>query len=187
MLRSITGPRAIALISCVAALSGCTTNKDKVFDTKNAPTMVDIYENHLARAGKPYTTSVQDVKDRKQKSKRKETVAATPEPVSDDYQRLIAYSRTPTTETLNLFPTLPNPVLVMYVHPHLAGEEGLPVPGYATAFTLYEKTQFALPGEATLSRSPSDPFSPAGAPITASPEIAPRDDRLINAAFSSED
>lgn len=139
MPRSITGLRAIALTSLAAGLSGCATHKDKVFDTKDAPTMVDIYENHLSRAGKPYTTSVQDVKDRKRKAKRKETAAATPEPVSDDYQRLIAYSRTPTTETLNLFPALPNPVLVMYVHPHLAGEEGLPVPGYATAFTLYEK------------------------------------------------
>ena len=44
-----------------------------------------------------------------------------------------------------LFPRLSNPTLVMYVFPHLAG--GAPVPGYATAFPLYEGVEYALPGE----------------------------------------
>jgi conjugative transfer region lipoprotein (TIGR03751 family) len=43
------------------------------------------------------------------------------------------------------FPRLPNPDLVMYVYPHLAGTQA-PVPGYSTVFPLYE-SQYALPGE----------------------------------------
>lgn len=35
----------------------------------------------------------------------------------------------------------------MCVFPHLAGEESVPVPGYATAFPMYERTEYALPGE----------------------------------------
>ena len=35
----------------------------------------------------------------------------------------------------------------MYIFPHLAGAERVPVPGYATTFTLYERVEYALPGE----------------------------------------
>lgn len=167
-----TAPRA-ALISTAMFLSGCATSKDKVFETENAPTMVEIYENHLARAGRPYSTSTKDADHRQLKTDRMETVETAVRPFWD-FDRLVAYSRTQATETLNLFPTLPNPVLVMYVHPHLAGKEGLPVPGYATAFTLYEKTHFALPGETRFVEP-----QPAGAP-----HLKPRDDRLINAEFA---
>ncbi len=46
------------------------------------------------------------------------------------------------------FPLLPNPVLFMWVHPHLAGEaHTVPIPGYPTAFHLYERDYFALPSE----------------------------------------
>jgi conjugative transfer region lipoprotein (TIGR03751 family) len=35
----------------------------------------------------------------------------------------------------------------MFVFPHLAGEAGVPVPGYATTFPMYERAEYALPGE----------------------------------------
>jgi conjugative transfer region lipoprotein (TIGR03751 family) len=44
------------------------------------------------------------------------------------------------------FARLPNPDLVMYVFPHLA-PSGAPVPGYVTVLPMYERTQYALPGE----------------------------------------
>ena len=56
------------------------------------------------------------------------------------------FVREAATEIESVFPRLPNPTLVMYIDPHLS-EAGYPIPGYATAFTLYEKTEFALPGE----------------------------------------
>jgi len=55
------------------------------------------------------------------------------------------YTREAFDEIEVLFPRLPNPTLVMYVFPHLAGEA--PVPGYATAFPMYEQVEYALPGE----------------------------------------
>lgn len=57
-----------------------------------------------------------------------------------------SYSRNSATEIDFLFPRLPNPTLVMYVFPHMS-PAGVPVPGYSTAFTLFEKTEYALPGE----------------------------------------
>lgn len=49
------------------------------------------------------------------------------------------------------FPTLKNPFLVMYVFPHLHTEDGTPIPGYWTTFPLYDKVEFALPGEEIFS------------------------------------
>lgn len=48
-----------------------------------------------------------------------------------------------------LFRRLPNPDLEMYIFPHLAGSEGVPVPGYSTIFPFYNRVQYALPGERT--------------------------------------
>ena len=59
---------------------------------------------------------------------------------------LAGYTRTAATEIDAIFPRLPNPDLVMYVFPHLS-EQGAPVPGYATSFPMYERIEYALPGE----------------------------------------
>lgn len=58
-----------------------------------------------------------------------------------------SYTRTAQTEIDRQFQRLPNPDLVMYVFPHLAGTEQAPVPGYSTVFPFYQRVQYALPGE----------------------------------------
>ena len=60
-----------------------------------------------------------------------------------------AYTRTAQNEILRQFKRLPNPDLVMYVFPHLAGNDPVPVPGYSSVFPLYQRVQYALPGERT--------------------------------------
>ena len=60
---------------------------------------------------------------------------------------LYGYTREAFNELDVRFPRLPNPILVMYVFPHLAGPERTPVPGYATTFPMYERIEYALPGE----------------------------------------
>ena len=45
------------------------------------------------------------------------------------------------------FHKLPNPELKMYVFPHLAGKDEVPVPGYYTAFNSYNQDHYALPNE----------------------------------------
>lgn len=47
----------------------------------------------------------------------------------------------------SLFPTLPNPRLVYWKFPHLAGHSQVGIPMYATVFHMYEKPIYALPGE----------------------------------------
>lgn len=57
------------------------------------------------------------------------------------------YTRTVANELELLFPRLPNPDIYIHVLPHLATEERVPVPGYTTAVPLYERVEYALPGE----------------------------------------
>lgn len=57
------------------------------------------------------------------------------------------YTRTAENEIKSQFHRLPDPDLVMYVFPHLAGSEPVPVPGYSTVFPFYRQLQYALPGE----------------------------------------
>ena len=61
------------------------------------------------------------------------------------------YSQTIKNEVEKTFPTLKNPFLVMYVFPRLNTEDGTPIPGYWTTFPLYDKVEFALPGEEVFS------------------------------------
>src|SRR3546814_20330157 len=49
------------------------------------------------------------------------------------------YTRTARNEVYRQFHRLPNPDLVMYVYPHLAGSDTVPVPGYTTVFSTDER------------------------------------------------
>ncbi|QCI13489.1 TIGR03751 family conjugal transfer lipoprotein [Pseudomonas putida] len=114
-------------------LAGCTTSKDEMLPHGDH-TMLDIWNS----GG---TVGTQQLQEARGELRR---------PVLDP-ERLIkdqsAYTRTAANEIRAQFPRLPNPDLVMYVYPHLAGTQQAPVPGYSTVFPLYEKVQYALPGE----------------------------------------
>lgn len=58
-----------------------------------------------------------------------------------------------TSEIETTFPVLDNPMLIMYVFPHVATESRIPVPGYWTAIPMYERDEFAEPGEQDSKKS----------------------------------
>lgn len=58
-----------------------------------------------------------------------------------------SYTRDAHNEIQQLFPRLPNPDMVIYIYPHMAGNEPAPVPGYSSVFSFYSRVQYALPGE----------------------------------------
>ena len=119
---------ALGLIS----LAGCASTKEAVLP-QDGPSMKDIYQEHIQEmnAGDPLSIR-QELGNR---------------PILTGDTSLHGYTRDAANEIDAIFPRLPNPTLVMYVFPHLAGEESVPVPGYATAFPMYERTEYALPGE----------------------------------------
>ena len=119
---------ALGLIS----LAGCASTKEAVLP-QDGPSMKAIYQGHIQQMNAQDPLSIrQELGNR---------------PIFAGDTSLHGYTRDAANEIDAIFPRLPNPTLVMYVFPHLAGEESVPVPGYATAFPMYESTEYALPGE----------------------------------------
>lgn len=114
------------------SLVGCASHKDTVLPAEG-PDMKAIYEAHISDIG---------VSDRL--AARAALEGRPPQGAEAD---LNGYVRDAFNELDTHFPRLPNPTLVMYVFPHLAGEQRVPVPGYATTFPLYTQVEYALPGE----------------------------------------
>jgi len=121
---------ALGLISLV--LAGCASTKEAVLP-QDGPSMKVIYESH-----------VNEMNARDPQILRH---ALGNRPILTGEASLLGYTRDAFNEIDVLFPRLPNPTLVMYVFPHLAGDAHAPVPGYATAFPMYEQVEYALPGE----------------------------------------
>ena len=91
---------------------------------------------------------------------RCEAPAATP-PAACACVDAPGYARTAANEIELLFPRLPNPDVYIYVPAHLATELRIPVPGYTTAVPLYDRVEYALPGEGGAAHGPSQ--APPGA------------------------
>ena len=130
MKKTSTLISVLGLISLV--LAGCASTKEAVLP-QGGPSMKTIYEGHI-----------QEMNARDPHVIRGELGNR---PVQTEEAALHGYTREAFNEIDVLFPRLPNPTLVMYIFPHLAGETQAPVPGYATVFPLYEQTEYALPGE----------------------------------------
>jgi len=123
----------------ISILAGCTTNKDKLLP-HGEETMMDVWQQ-----GAPGGASSRQVLDARLQLRRPldEQQMTNQRATADDF------ARTAQNEIYSQFKRLPNPDLVMYVFPHLAGSDPVPVPGYTTVFPLYQRVQYAMPGERT--------------------------------------
>lgn len=119
----------LCLIS-ISCLGGCTAFRH-VEVPKSTPTMHEIYQSHFEQHG-ILPSNQTDLA------------------IFEDQSELASQT---VGEVETAFPVLENPMLIMYVFPHLVTEEKLPVPGYWTAFPMYERTEFAEPGDRTVKKS----------------------------------
>jgi conjugative transfer region lipoprotein (TIGR03751 family) len=67
--------------------------------------------------------------------------------LTNEYMSAKQRSLAKNTQDESQFHLLPNPELRMYVFPHLAENEEVPIPGYFTHFHAYKKDHYALPNE----------------------------------------
>lgn len=111
----------LLLIGLISFLVGCMRLGNP---TKEAPTMADIYDEHFSPA--------------------EEHIRVQIPPTFPDLSPLRAREE---RELAQDFELLDNPMLLIYVFPHLATNERMPIPGYWTAIPMYERDEFALPGE----------------------------------------
>ncbi len=122
--------RPVVAAVSISVLAGCATTQEDLIP-QDGPDMLDIYRSHMSQTAQPAPA---EAGIRRQPGASGETAPDT------------RWSRDAVTEIDNRFPLLPNPWLVLYIYPHLA-EDGAPVPGYTTAFRMYARDEFALPGE----------------------------------------
>ena len=130
MRQPLTLTAAVGLISLV--LVGCAGTKDTILP-QDGPSMKAIYDAHL------HEMNAQDPLILRHELGHR--------PMITGEAALEGYTREAASEIDMTFPRLPNPTLVLYVFPHLAGDDQVPVPGYATAFPFYERVEYGLPGE----------------------------------------
>ena len=130
------------LVSISLLVGGCASTKEAVLP-QDGPSMQAIYEAHL-----------EEMAARDPQAIRSELGNR---PLGAGIISLEGYTRDAYNEIETIFPRLPNPTLVMYVFPHLATEERVPVPGYATTFPMYERVEYALPGEVSSGHSGDRP------------------------------
>jgi len=130
-----------ATLLAVMVLGGCATSKDELMPHR-PQTMLDVWNQETgggAGAGQP-ARQLLDARQILRRPLTEADVQATPGVQA-------RYTRTAANEIYRQFHRLPNPDLLMYVFPHLAGSDPVPVPGYTTLFPLYQRVQYALPGE----------------------------------------
>ena len=130
----------LIVLSASHVLTGCATRKEKILPHGDS-TMLDIW-NQKSISQSQNARSLVDARE----ILRRPLIDSVGKNTNSLYE---PYTRTAENEIDSLFPRLPNPDLVMYVFPHLAGSHPTPVPGYSTVFALYDHVQYAMPGERT--------------------------------------
>jgi len=119
--------------------SGCSTKKDELLSHGDS-NMMDVWNQGSSGSS---SASSRQLLDARQDLRR---------PLQTNQAELdenAKFTRTAQNEIYSQFKRLPNPDLVMYVFPHLAGSDPAPIPGYTTVFPLYQRVQYAMPGERT--------------------------------------
>lgn len=124
----------VLVLVMAAGITGCTTTSEKLL-THGGRSMDQIWQQETG--GDPSQRLLMDARQTLRRPLDK--------PGNDGAAS--SYTRTAQNEIYRQFHRLPNPDLVMYVFPHLAGSDPVPVPGYSTVFPLYQRVQYALPGE----------------------------------------
>ena len=144
-----TEPRGRTPSACVLAivaplaLGACGIKGKGVLIENQGPPMVEQLRRGASggvTSSAPRVERDDAVRDNLAQTAMRERPARAPVPYE-------AWVRDARNETEELFPLLPNPEITMFRFPHLATSGRLGVPGYTTAVTLYERDEYALPGE----------------------------------------
>ncbi len=139
---SMRASRIGLVLLALAALAGCATRKDALLPHGKETTTELWSEYSGGRAdGSRADGALVNAREmlRRSLSDREAKSALS---------RNTSFTRNAENEIDRQFKRLPDPDLVMYVFPHLAGD-AVPVPGYSTVFSFYGRVHYAMPGERT--------------------------------------
>lgn len=126
-MRTLLSALTLILTSIIV---GCAS-KDTMLPVPNQD-MRQVYDSHMAGVGNGHTMDTRSTLRR---------------PMVEEDVDLSSYVRTESNQLEAKFRHIPNPTLYMFVAPHLATENDVPIPGYLTEFKMWERDHYALPGE----------------------------------------
>ncbi|WP_342230276.1 TIGR03751 family conjugal transfer lipoprotein [Yersinia enterocolitica] len=126
----------LPLLCLAILLTGCSTTKDEMLPPGDS-TMLELWQNK----GSSARTSTEA------RSTLRRGLTDDDSAVRQAIEE--SYTRTAENEIQQIFPRLPNPDMVIYIYPHMAGNAPAPVPGHSSVFSFYSRVQYALPGERT--------------------------------------
>jgi conjugative transfer region lipoprotein (TIGR03751 family) len=151
---AMPGWTKVLAVSCsVLVIGGCASDKDALIPQDGLP-MAEIYKRHMA-----------GLDGGSSRMARERLPLRPPEDVQPT-----AFTRTALNEINTRFGRVPNPDLVMFVFPHLAGSGQYPVPAYTTVFPMYDTVHYAMPGEV----APRETLTPTREAVAAERVEAPR-------------
>jgi conjugative transfer region lipoprotein (TIGR03751 family) len=114
----------------ISFLSACATKDTMIPTPKND--MKSVYDKHMQGIGDG------QVRDNRTLLRR---------PMIEGDVDLSEYVRSEKNQLQSRFKLIPNPTMYMFVAPHLASDSSVPIPGYVTEFKMWEKDNYAMPGE----------------------------------------
>ena len=172
---SATAAMLLTALGSISALTGCaqtgTTEDGTPQVYPEGPRTDEVYAEHVGKhaggdldagrqqlaagpAREATQTEAEDAgeqgaeADEGERTRRVPPAYHTPaERLTDGSVALAGYTRQAHDELEPRFGRVPNPSMVMYVFPHLATPNEVPVPGYSTTFRMFERDHYALPGE----------------------------------------
>jgi conjugative transfer region lipoprotein (TIGR03751 family) len=109
----------LLITGCASTFTTATTHHNKT----PAKTMMEIYQQHRSHNS--------------ENKMHQYTIDTT-----NEKSKILNKTETMPTEQLKDFQVLPNPAIPLYVYPHFAGSEQLPIPGYYTVFGLYQRDYY---------------------------------------------
>lgn len=125
-------------LTSVLLLAGCS-NKDSLLPQPDRD-MKTVYGQHMSGIGGGKLLDARSLVRR---------------PIVEGDVNLSDYVRSEKDQLQSKFRMLPNPKMYMFVAPHLATKDDVPIPGYLTEFRMWEKDHYAMPGELSDMRNGS--------------------------------
>ena len=135
----------VILLGFIISLSGCATAGKNTLPSGGDMTMAQIYQQETGLSDDSADYNAGELTQ----ARREIQANGLNDPSADFSDPYTAYTVYPSNATEQLFKSLPNPEIPIYIFPHLVYADGetQPVPGYTTAFYLYRENHFAMPSE----------------------------------------
>lgn len=129
--------KSFLLVALILTLTGCSSSQSESepIIPKSDVSMKDIYDNR----GRPDASHSKDLSK----------VSVIKRPATEYEMSISAYDVNGVGERPQ-FRKLPNPTLYIYFPPKLTSDGRMPIPAWMTEFKMYDRDEYALPGELNL-------------------------------------